>query len=137
MVGGLLAASGIGGVLKTAVQVSEGVAANSAASQMGGRISMTPTDYAIDRLLAPAPSKATAALAARAELSAPLTRTFAASLRSGQLEARNRTMLVQTVMQQTGLPQAEAESASTTPMVNSRRPSRTRATRPTRPARPD
>jgi hypothetical protein len=76
---------------------------------MMGRISMTPTDYAIDRLMAPAPSNASAALSARTELSAPLTRTFAASLRTGQLEARDRTMLVQTVMQQTGLPQAEAE----------------------------
>ena len=38
-----------------------------------------------------------------------MTRVFAASLKSGQLDARDRTMLVQMVMQQTGLPQAEAE----------------------------
>jgi hypothetical protein len=110
VVGGVLAVSGIGGVLKTAIQASAGVASGTASNPaMMGRVSMTPTDYAIDRLMAPAPSNASAALSARTELSAPLTRTFAASLRSGQLEARDRTMLVQTVMQQTGLPQAEAE----------------------------
>ena len=110
VIGGMLAASGIGGVLKTAIQASAGVANGTASNPaMMGRISMTPTDYAIDRLMAPAPNNTSAALTARGELAAPLTRTFAASLRSGQLEARDRTMLVQTVMQQTGLPQAEAE----------------------------
>jgi len=114
VVGGMLAASGIGGVLKTAIQAGTGVASGAASNPTmmgpaGGRISMTPTDYAIDRLMAPAPNNTSAALTARGELFPPLTRTFAASLRSGQLEARDRTMLVQTVMQQTGLPQAEAE----------------------------
>ena len=47
--------------------------------------------------------------ASRADVTGPMTRVFAASLKSGQLDARDRTMLVQTVMQQTGLPQAEAE----------------------------
>jgi hypothetical protein len=85
---------------------------------------MTPTDYALDRLMAPAPAAAPAAGgaapapaaagatptgASRADVTAPMTRVFAASLKSGQLDARDRTMLVQTVMQQTGLPQAEAE----------------------------
>jgi hypothetical protein len=110
VIGGLLAASGVGGVLKTAIQASAGVASGAAANPtMMGRISMTPTDYAIDRLMAPAPNNTSAALTARSELSPPLTRTFAASLKSGQLEARDRTMLVQTVMQQTGLSQADAE----------------------------
>jgi hypothetical protein len=40
---------------------------------------------------------------------APINRTFAAALKSGQLEPRDRATLVATVMQQTGLPQAEAE----------------------------
>lgn len=153
VIGGMLAASGIGGVLKTAVQVGAGVASGTAAGAASNpvlgqaaanQISMTPTDYAIDRLMAPAPASSTAnaappaatpavspgsggipappppqmagtvgpagpAVPSRADLSAPMTRTFAASLRSGQLEARDRSMLVQTVMQQTGLPQAEAE----------------------------
>jgi hypothetical protein len=110
VIGGLLAASGIAGVVKTTIQASAGVASGAAANPtMMGRISMTPTDYAIDRLMAPAPNNTSAALTARSELSPPLTRTFAASLRTGQLEARDRTMLVQTVMQQTGLPQADAE----------------------------
>jgi hypothetical protein len=87
---------------------------------------MTPTDYAIDRLLAPAPGGAGAAPAAgtpasstagtapvatmsRADVTAPVTRSVASALRTGQLEARDRSTLVATVMQQTGLPQAEAE----------------------------
>src|SRR4029079_19167168 len=45
----------------------------------------------------------------RADLAGPMTRVFAASLKSGQLDARDRTMLVQMVMQRTGMPQAEAE----------------------------
>jgi hypothetical protein len=140
-VGGVLAAAGIGGALKTAVQATAGVtgaaagtASNPALGEVAGRISMTPTDYTIDRLMAPAPAAAPAnsaassppatgipappppimgtpgpAMPSRADLTAPMTRTLTASLRSGQLEARDRTMLVQTVMQQTGLPQAEAE----------------------------
>ena len=38
-----------------------------------------------------------------------MTRIWAASLKSGQLEARDKATLVAIVQQQTGLPQAEAE----------------------------
>jgi hypothetical protein len=141
VVGGMLAVSGAAGVVKTAIQttaaVTGGAAAGAASNPALGQaaVSMTPTDYAIDRLLAPAPAPAANAAApaaganppgipapppaagmaapaptmSRADLTAPMTRVFAASLKSGQLAPQDRTMLVQTVMQQTGLPQAEAE----------------------------
>jgi hypothetical protein len=136
VIGGVVAVSGISGALKTAVQataaVTGGAAAGAASNPALGQaaLSMTPTDYAVDRLLAPAPVATPAAGAApatgaapapapaapamgmtgaRSDLSAPMTRVFAASLKSGQLEARDRTMLVQMVMQRTGMPQAEAE----------------------------
>jgi len=130
VIGGAIAISGISGAFKTAVQATAaiggataaGAASNPALGQAA--LSMTPTDYALDRLMAPAPAAAPAAGnaapataaagatppgASRADVTAPMTRVFAASLKSGQLDARDRTMLVQTVMQQTGLPQAEAE----------------------------
>ena len=52
---------------------------------------------------------APAAAPARADLVAPVNRIWAASLKSGQLDAKDRVVLVATVQQQTGLPQAEAE----------------------------
>jgi len=137
VIGGIVAISGVSGAVKTAVQATAavgGAAAAGAASNPAlgqAALSMTPTDYAIDRLMAPAPAAApdaaggapaagapaapagTAGAAnnvpSRADVTAPMTRAFAASLKSDQLDARDRTMLVQTVMQQTGLPQAEAE----------------------------
>ena len=138
VIGGVIAITGVSGAFKTAVQATAaigGAAAAGAASNPAlgqAALSMTPTDYAIDRLMAPAPAAAPAAAgaapvagapaapatgaptapatgASRADVTGPMTRVFAASLKSGQLEARDRTMLVQTVMQQTGLPQAEAE----------------------------
>lgn len=123
VIGGVIAISGLSGAVKTAVQATAavgGAAAAGAASNPAlgqAALSMTPTDYAVDRLMAPVPMAAPAAgapvapttAASRADVAAPMTRVFAASLESGQLEARDRTMLVQTVMQQTGLPQAEAE----------------------------
>jgi hypothetical protein len=132
VIGGVIAISGVSGAFKTAVQATAaiggataaGAASNPAVGQAA--LSMTPTAYAVDRLMAPAPTAAPAAAgtpaapatgapatpatgASRADVTAPMTRVFAASLKSGQLDARDRTMLVQTVMQQTGLPQAEAE----------------------------
>jgi len=131
VIGGVIAISGVSGAFKTAMQATAaiggataaGAASNPALGQAA--LSMTPTDYAIDRLMAPAPTAAPAAAgaapaagapaatsttgASRADVTGPMTRVFAASLKSGQLDARDRTMLVQTVMQQTGLPQAEAE----------------------------
>lgn len=149
VIGGAVAASGIGAVLKTAVQASAaitgGAAAGAASNPALGQVSMTPTDYAIDRLLAPAPAASTTAGAStpaapaatppattppatetaaappaaggtvavtgpsRADVAGPIARSFAAALKSGQLEARDRATLAQMVVQQTGLPQAEAE----------------------------
>jgi hypothetical protein len=136
-VGGLLAASGTAGALKTAVQagaaVTGGAAAGAASNPAVGQaatnqISMTPTDYAVDRIFAPAPAGGGAAAGGAAAPAAgaaggatpgagggamvsraPVTRIFAASLKSGQLEPRDKATLVATVQQQTGLPQAEAE----------------------------
>jgi len=123
VIGGVVAVSGVSGAVKTAVQataaIGGGAAAGAASNPALGQaaLSMTPTDYAVDRLMAPAPAAAPAAAGAsaagpaptRADLAGPMTRVFAASLKSGQLDARDRTMLVQMVMRQTGLPQAEAE----------------------------
>jgi hypothetical protein len=129
VIGGVVAVSGVSGAVKTAVQataaIGGGAAAGAASNPALGQaaLSMTPTDYAVDRLLAPAPVAAPAAAGAapagaapaagpaptRADFAGPMTRVFAASLKSGQLEARDRTMLVQMVMQRTGMPQAEAE----------------------------
>jgi hypothetical protein len=67
------------------------------------------TDYAVDRLLAPAPGAARGPQLTRADLAAPITRTIAASLGKPQLDPRDRTYLSQLVTQQTGLPQADAE----------------------------
>jgi hypothetical protein len=110
-VAGLLAASGAAGALKTAVQATAAAASGAAANPaLGQHISMTPTDYAVDRILAPAPTGgAMPAAPARADMVAPVNRVFAASIRSGQLDAKDRASLVAIVQQQTGLPQAEAE----------------------------
>jgi hypothetical protein len=127
VVGGVLAASGAAGVLKTVVQAGSAVAGGAAAGaasnpDLTSRISTTPTDYAVDRILVPAPAAAApaggAAAAApaaatapppRAAMTAPVTRIWAASLKSGQLDPKDRVQLVAIVQQQTGLPQAEAE----------------------------
>lgn len=125
---GVLAASGAAGALKTVAQMTAAVTAGGAAGAMStqgpaastpGGVSLDPTAYAIDRLLAPAPAPAAGApiplapaatpQATRADAVAPTTRAFAASLKNGQLDARDRAKLVQVVMQQTGLPQADAE----------------------------
>jgi hypothetical protein len=110
-VAGLFAATGAAGALRTAVQATAAAASGAAANPAIARqISTTPTDYAVDRILAPAPAgSAVQGAPARADLVAPVDRVFAASLKSGQLEAKDRTALVAIVQQQTGLPQAEAE----------------------------
>jgi hypothetical protein len=139
VVGGALVASGIGGTIKLATQATVAAGAATAAGaasnpDISSRLSMSPTDYAMDRLMAPAPATAnpapvpaagaagipapppamagmpaTAPSASRTDLNAPMGRIFAATLKSGQLDPRDRTTLVSMVMQQTGLPQAEAE----------------------------
>lgn len=121
VIGGVIAISGVSGAVKTAVQATAavgGAAAAGAASNTAlgqAALSMSPTDYAIDRLMAPADAAPAAGVPAtgpaptRADLAGPMTRIFAASLRSGQFEARDRMTLVQMVMQRTGMPQSEAE----------------------------
>jgi len=124
VLGAAIAGSGIAGAVKTAVQATAGVAGAASAGaasnpQLTSQISMNPTDYAVDRLLAPGPAGGGApaggaaapgtAAPSRADMNAPVTRIFAASLKSGQLEQRDRATLVAIVQQQTGLPQAEAE----------------------------
>ncbi len=77
VIGGAVAASGIGAVLKTAVQASAaitgGAAAGAASNPALGQVSMTPTDYAIDRLLAPAPAASTTAGASTPAAPAAIT----------------------------------------------------------------
>ncbi|HTG19253.1 MAG TPA: hypothetical protein VK681_04370 [Reyranella sp.] len=122
LLGSALAVSGVGGVLKAAVHSgatvaaagTAGAAANPAAGAALNRLSMEPTDFAVDRVLAPAPGGAApapagAAAASRADLAAPIARSFAANIDNPQLNAADRTYLVQLVMQQTGMPQADAE----------------------------
>lgn len=116
LLGAALAVSGAGAALKTAVQATTAVAAAGAAGAASNpaaiqALSTTPTDYAVDRLLAPAPSAAGTATqpAPRAALVAPIARAFAANLGNPQLDARDRATLAQIVVQQTGMPQADAE----------------------------
>jgi hypothetical protein len=119
VLGAALAVSGVGGILKTAVHGTTAIAAagtagaasNPNAGAALNRLSMEPTDFAVDRVLAPtpAPSGAAAAPSSRADLAAPVARVFAANLANPQLNTADRSYLVQLVMQQTGLPQADAE----------------------------
>jgi hypothetical protein len=114
VIGACLVAGGAGAAMKAAVQSTTVVAAAGAAGAANnpGRVSLDPTVYAADRLLAPNLTPAgpvTPAIATRADLAAPMARTFAVGLRDGQLAPRDRTYLAQLVMQQTGLSQADAE----------------------------
>ena len=113
-----LALSGIGAAIKTAVGATTAVAAAGTAGAASNPtigsavVSMSPTDYAVDRLLAPgptAPAGATGPGPTRADLAAPIARTFAANVGNPQLDARDRAYLAQLVSQRTGMPQAEAE----------------------------
>lgn len=124
VVGAVLAVSGISAALKTAVGATTAVAAagtagaasNPATGQALQQISMQPADYAVDRLLAPAPGGAAPAAGAnpgqapsRADLAAAIARTFAVNIQNPQVDAGDRTYLASLVSQQTGMPQAEAE----------------------------
>jgi hypothetical protein len=121
VLGAVFAASGVGAVLKTAVGAttavaSAGVAGAAANPQTPGalqQLSTQPTDYAVDRVLAPAPGGAAAAantnMGARADLAGPIARAFAANINNPQLDARDRAWLASLVSQRTGLPQADAE----------------------------
>jgi hypothetical protein len=123
VLGAALALSGVSGVVKavtgaTTAVTSAGVAGAAANPQTPGalqQLSTQPTDYAVDRLLAPAPGGAVPAGAAgpatgsRADLAAPIARAFAANANNPQLDARDRAWLASLVSQRSGLPQAEAE----------------------------
>ena len=127
LLGASIAAGGISTAGKavgqaTAAIVAGGTAGAASNPALGQALSATPTDYAVDRLLAPssapaaggdnsqAPAnQASATPQSRADLAAPLGRAFATALHTGQLDPRDRTMLVQIVMRQTGLSQADAE----------------------------
>lgn len=123
VVGAALALSGVSGVVKaitgatTAVAAAgtAGAAANPQTPAALQQISMQPTDYAVDRLLAPGPNPAApataggAAAGSRADLAAPIARAFAANMKNPQLDARDRAWLASLVSQRTGLSQADAE----------------------------
>jgi hypothetical protein len=125
VLGAVFALSGVSAVVKTAVGATTAVAAAGAAGAAANpqtpaalqQISMQPTDYAVDRLLAPAPGGAAPAAtaaggppaASRADLAAPIARAFAANVGNPQLDARDRAWLASLVSQRTGLPQADAE----------------------------
>lgn len=126
-----LAASGVGAVVSAAGKATTAIAAagtaGAASNPALGQLSLNPTDYAIDRLLAPAPAGAPAAPEAtpatpggaqpaaaparrtRADLEGPIARALAAGLTTPQLDVRDRTYLASVVADQTGMPQAEAE----------------------------
>ena len=122
VVGAALALSGVRGVVKAVTGATTAVAAAGTAGAAANpqtpaalqQISMLPTDYAVDRLVAPGPGggaspAAGAASGSRADLAAPIARAFSANLNNPQLDARDRTWLASLVSQRTGLSQAEAE----------------------------
>jgi hypothetical protein len=125
VVGALVVTSGISGAIKTAVGATTAVAAagtaGAAANPTAGaalqQVSMQPADYAVDRLLAPGPAAVAAGAggampapgSSRADLAAPIARTFAANMQNPQLDARDRTYLASLVSQRTGMQQVDAE----------------------------
>lgn len=121
VVGAAIALTGGAAALGTAVKSTSavaaagtaGAAANPAAADLAGRLSLTPTDLAVDRLLAPAATPANGnGRVARGEIAMPIARTLATNIRdrNDTVDARDRTYLAQLVSQQTGMPQAEAET---------------------------
>lgn len=130
LLGAMMAASGVGAVVSAAGKATTTIAAagtaGAASNPALGQLSLRPTDYAIDRLLAPAPAApanqeaapatpgaappaANTARRTRADLEAPMARALAAGLTTPQLDVRDRTYLARVVAEQTGMPQAEAE----------------------------
>ena len=131
LLGAAMAASGVGAVVSAAGKATTAIVAagtaGAASNPALGQLSLRPTDYAIDRLLAPAPAApptnqeatpatpgaaqpaATPARRTRADLKAPMARALAAGLTTPQLDVRDRTYLARVVAEQTGMPQAEAE----------------------------
>ncbi len=98
-----------------------GASSNPELGQAVRNLSTSPTDYAIDHLMAPAPAaaggnQAAGNPAAGGQVATPpsydngaISRAFAASLKSGQLAPTDRDMLTGMVMQRTGLSQADAQ----------------------------
>ena len=131
LLGAALAASGVGAVVSAAGKATTAIAAagtaGAASNPALGQLSLKPTDYAIDRLLAPGPAGAAADPAAtaapaggapapamqarrtRADLEGPMVRALAGSLTTPQLDARDRPYLARVVAEQTGMSQADAE----------------------------
>ncbi|MFO1163283.1 MAG: hypothetical protein U1E60_30920 [Reyranellaceae bacterium] len=117
VIGSVLAVSGATGAVKTAMESTTAVVAAGAAGAAGNPaigaatapLAATPTDYAVDRVLAPADGAPPPGAAARGDLAPTVARAFAANLENPQLDANDRTMLARLVVRQTGLPQAEAE----------------------------
>jgi hypothetical protein len=113
VLGAILALSGAAGVLKAGTAIAAAGTAGAASNPAVAQNPMQPTDYAVDRLLAPAPGTTAtgnaAANASRADLAAPIARAFSANLHNPQLDANDRTMLASLVSQRTGLSQADAE----------------------------
>src|SRR5262245_21934109 len=107
VIGALLATAGATGAIKTVLQTgttvaaagAAGAAANPATAAAVSQLSTQPTDYAVDRLLAPAGGTQTATAGAaemrlsRGDLTAPIARIFAANLKNPQLDAKDRTTL--------------------------------------------
>lgn len=117
VLGAILALSGAAGALKAGTAIAAAGTAGASSNPAVAQISMQPTDYAVDRLLAPGPAAGAGAAPAgdgaanvsRADLAAPITRAFTANLHNPQLDANDRTMLASLVSQRTGLSQADAE----------------------------
>ena len=123
LLGAVLAASGVGAVVSAAGKATTAIAAagtaGAASNPALGQLSLSPTDYAIDRLLAPGPAGAPGAQApagqpnatpqTRADLEAPMARALASSLTKPQLDVRDRTYLASIVANRTGMSQADAE----------------------------
>jgi hypothetical protein len=117
VLGSVLAVSGATGIFKTALQSTTAVAAagvagagaNPAAATTLAQLSTSPTEYAVDRILAPGDGTPPAGAASRTEMAPAIARAFAANLKNPQLDVNDRTMLARLVVRQTGMPQAEAE----------------------------
>ena len=113
VLGAVFALSGVSAVLKTTVGAATAVASAGVAGAAANPqpLSTLPTDYAVDRLLAPAPGGAApaATTGSRADLAGPIARAFAANTNNPQLDARDRAALASLVSQRTGLAQADAE----------------------------
>jgi hypothetical protein len=117
VLGAILALSGAAGLLKAGTAIAAAGTVGASSNPAIAQISMQPTDYAVDRLLAPAPGGGAGATPAgdgaantsRADLAAPIARAFTANLHNPQLDANDRTMLASLVSQRTGLSQADAE----------------------------